>query len=206
MLPPICASLPACPRMCAIRAVVVDLPLVPVMATNGASGALLARSRANSSMSPMISTPAARAFCTVQCGSGCVSGTPGASTSAANRLQSAAERSSTGIPASSAACRPAALSSAATTRGTAGHQGAAARHSGHPEAEDRNSSSGEGGDRCHRGTLARVVEPGRTGTDGCITAVCRARGGKSRERTWTSPAIVWSQPRSRPRDPLPDRS
>ena len=32
--------------MCAIRAVVVDLPLVPVTAMNGASGALLARSRA----------------------------------------------------------------------------------------------------------------------------------------------------------------
>ena len=40
-------------------AVVVDLPLVPVMATNGASGARFARSRQNSSMSPMISTPAA---------------------------------------------------------------------------------------------------------------------------------------------------
>jgi hypothetical protein len=46
---------------CAISAVVVDLPLVPVMATNGASGACGARSRQNSSMSPITSTPACRA-------------------------------------------------------------------------------------------------------------------------------------------------
>ena len=57
MLPPICASLPAAWRIWAMSAVVVDLPLVPVMATNGASGQLLARSRQNSSMSPTISTP-----------------------------------------------------------------------------------------------------------------------------------------------------
>ncbi len=42
-------------------------------------------------------------------------------------------------------------------RGAAGHQGAAARHSGHAEPEDRNSSPGEGGDRRHRGILARVA-------------------------------------------------
>ena len=43
-------------------AVVVDLPLVPVIPTTlcgGSSG----RARANSSMSPMISTPASRARC-----------------------------------------------------------------------------------------------------------------------------------------------
>ena len=57
MLPPICTSLPACRKMCAISAVVVDLPLVPVIATNGAAGARRRRSRQNSSMSPMISTP-----------------------------------------------------------------------------------------------------------------------------------------------------
>ena len=60
-----------------MSAVVVDLPLVPVMATNGASGASFARSRQNSSMSPMISTPAAFASLADQCGSGWVSGTPG---------------------------------------------------------------------------------------------------------------------------------
>ena len=60
MLPPICTSRPAARRMWAISAVVVDLPLVPVMATNGRIGtAARARSRQNSSMSPMISTPAA---------------------------------------------------------------------------------------------------------------------------------------------------
>ena len=84
-------------RRCAadvpISAVVVDLPLVPVMATNGASGAWLRRSRQNSSMSPMTSTPAARASPTVQCGAGWVSGTPGASTSAAMRDQSISRRS-----------------------------------------------------------------------------------------------------------------
>ena len=68
---------PAARRMWAISAVVVDLPLVPVTATTGLPGAALARSRKNSSTSPMISTPAACALRTVQCGSGCVSGTPG---------------------------------------------------------------------------------------------------------------------------------
>ena len=53
---------------CAISAVVVDLPLVPVMATNGASGAWRRRSRQNSSMSPITSTPALRASSTLQCG------------------------------------------------------------------------------------------------------------------------------------------
>ena len=89
ILPPSCASKPAAARRCAISAVVVDLPLVPVMAMNGASGAMCRRSRQNSSMSPITSAPALRASSTVQCGSGCVSGTPGASTSAAIFDQSA---------------------------------------------------------------------------------------------------------------------
>ena len=37
MLPPTCTSRPAALRMCAVSAVVVDLPLVPVMAMNGTS-------------------------------------------------------------------------------------------------------------------------------------------------------------------------
>ena len=115
MLPPICASCPAERRMWAISAVVVDLPLVPVMATKGASGQLADRARQNSSTSPMTSTPAALALPTVQCGSGWVSGTPGASTRAANRLQSASLRSSTRKPAAAAASRLRAVSSAATT-------------------------------------------------------------------------------------------
>ena len=39
ILPPSCASWPADAARWAISAVVVDLPLVPVMATNGAPGA-----------------------------------------------------------------------------------------------------------------------------------------------------------------------
>ena len=81
-----------------MSAVVVDLPLVPVMAMKGASGAIFARSRQNSSMSPITSTPLALASSTVQCGFGWVSGTPGASTSAAKRRQSASRRSSTAKP------------------------------------------------------------------------------------------------------------
>ena len=49
---------------CAISAVVVDLPLVPVIATNGASGAWRRLSRQKSSMSPITSTPACRAAST----------------------------------------------------------------------------------------------------------------------------------------------
>ena len=61
ILPPICTSRPAWRRMWATSAVVVDLPLVPVMATKGDVPApgRLARSRQNSSMSPITSTPAA---------------------------------------------------------------------------------------------------------------------------------------------------
>ena len=98
MLPPICTSLPALRRMCAISAVVVDLPLVPVMAMNGERGACLRRSRQNSSMSPITSTPACCASFTLQCGSGWVSGTPGASSSAETFDQSS-ERRSAGLDA-----------------------------------------------------------------------------------------------------------
>ena len=64
ILPPICASRPALVSRCAVSAVVVDLPLVPVMATSGQRAPDLARSRQNNSMSPMISTPALRASAT----------------------------------------------------------------------------------------------------------------------------------------------
>src|SRR3984885_8126972 len=53
--------MPAAAARCAISADVVDLPLVPVIATNGAPGAWRCRSRQNSSMSPITSTPASRA-------------------------------------------------------------------------------------------------------------------------------------------------
>src|SRR3990170_1605176 len=121
-----------------MSAVVVDLPLVPVTATNGASGQLLARSRQKSSMSPMISTPAARALATDQCGAGCVSGTPGASTRAANRLQSALARSSMAKPAAAAASRPVALSSAAMT---AAPPAASARQAASPDLPRPNTAT-----------------------------------------------------------------
>src|SRR3954469_14643259 len=82
---------------------------------NGAFGATRRRSRQNSSMSPMTSTAALRASPTVQCGAGCVSGTPGASTKAAILLQSMWRRSDTGMPAARAFSTLASVSSHATT-------------------------------------------------------------------------------------------
>ena len=98
MLPPMRASRPAAVSMWPNKAVVVDLPLVPVITTTLGrlfSGAALTV-RAKSSMSPTISTPAARAICTVQCGSGWVSGAPGDSIRASNWDQSAVRRSTSG--------------------------------------------------------------------------------------------------------------
>ena len=115
MLPPICTSIPASRRMCAMIAVVVDLPLVPVIAIHGASGQFAARSRLKISISPIISTPAWRAFSTTQCGSGWVSGTPGANTREVNCDQSALVKSTSGTPAFAAASLPASLSSQAAT-------------------------------------------------------------------------------------------
>ena len=157
MLPPICTSRPAERRMWAISAVVVDLPLVPVMATKGASGQLAARSRQNSSMSPMISTPAALALATVQCGSGWVSGTPGASTRAAKRLQSASAE-----VLHAEARRRGRLPAARRVVGgddgrAAGQQRAAGGQPRAPEAEHGNGPAGECGDRGHAGSLSRVA-------------------------------------------------
>ena len=117
MLPPTRVSRPAAAQMWPIRAVVVDLPLVPVMAMifgRLCSGAALTV-RAKSSMSPRISTPASRAFSTVQCGLGWVSGTPGDSIRAANFDQSAVVRSTTSRPSASAAARAAGFSSHSAT-------------------------------------------------------------------------------------------
>src|SRR5581483_3094553 len=83
-------------------------------------------------------TPAARALTTDQCGSGCVSGTPGASTSAAKRLQSAPFRSSTRKPAAAAAVQLSALSSAATT---AAPPAASARQVASPERPRPNTAT-----------------------------------------------------------------
>src|SRR3954451_8882112 len=115
MLPPIWVSYPATFVRCAIKAVVVDLPLVPVIATNGASGAWRRRSRQNSSMSPITSQPASRAFSTLQCGTGWVSGTPGASTRAAKSAQETVRKSAVMKPACAALATFSALSSAAIT-------------------------------------------------------------------------------------------
>src|SRR6516165_1876105 len=100
---------------CATSAVVVDFPLVPVIATSGDCGAQRRRSRQNSSMSPITSTAAARASPTGQCGAGWVSGTPGASTSAEILDQSSWRKSAVGTPALVAFATASALSSQPTT-------------------------------------------------------------------------------------------
>src|SRR5216683_5368892 len=93
-----------------IRAVVVDLPLVPVMPTKPAFG----WARASSSMSQMIGLPAARAATATGCGLGRWLGMPGLMTSAAARDHSMDEGSTIGTPILAAASREAALSSQAT--------------------------------------------------------------------------------------------
>src|SRR5437879_4081354 len=130
MLPPMRTSRPAWAQTWPIRAVVVDLPLVPVMAT--ILGRLCSEAaftaRAKSSMSPRISTPASRARSTVQCGAGWVSGTPGDSIKAANFDQSALERSVSAKPSACAAARAAGFSSqSATSAPPATRERAAAR-------------------------------------------------------------------------------
>ncbi len=117
MLPPMRTSRPASAQMWPIRAVVVDLPLVPVMATifgRLCSGAAFTV-RAKSSMSPTISTPSALALSTVQCGLGWLSGTPGDSIRAAKSPQSAVVRSVSSRPSATATARVPALSSHSAT-------------------------------------------------------------------------------------------
>src|SRR5262249_17469406 len=100
----------AWPRIWPISAVVVDLPLVPVMATNRA----LACARASSSTSQMIFLPAARAAAATGCGFGKVLGMPGLMIRAVMRDQSMPLGSATLRPAFTAASRDAASSSQAT--------------------------------------------------------------------------------------------
>ena len=99
ILPPTEVGKPAAERMCPISAVVVDLPLVPVTATKRARPST---SRHRSSMSQMISTPAAFAMPTIGCGAGCVSGTPGERTRLSSSVHGHSS-GSTGVPPS--ACR-----------------------------------------------------------------------------------------------------
>src|ERR1700722_2585095 len=85
------------------------------MATNGASGACRRRSRQNSSISPITSTPASRAASTVQCGAGCVNGAPGVSTSAAKFAHDTLRKSAVIKPACAASASFSAPSSLAIT-------------------------------------------------------------------------------------------
>src|SRR3569623_1963360 len=62
-------------------------------------------------MSPITGTPAALARTTLQCGSGWVRGTPGASTRAWNDAQSALDRSSSSTPSAAATARDFSFSS-----------------------------------------------------------------------------------------------
>ncbi len=165
ILPPICASRPALLRRCAISAVVVDLPLVPVMAMSGHCAPDLARSRQNNSMSPMISTSALRASAAAQCGCGCVSGTPGASTSAAICDQSSSRRSCVLRPAACASASFPGVVVEGDDLGAALDQRARRQQSRIAEAEDRDMLAGEGGDRDHRNfNVARPASASTTAT------------------------------------------
>src|SRR5216683_4455323 len=110
ILPPTSQRRPASTRIWPIRAVVVDLPLVPVMPMKPAFG----WARASSSMSQMIGLPAARAATATGCGLGRWLGMPGLMTSAATCDQPMDAGSTTGTPILAAASREAALSSQAT--------------------------------------------------------------------------------------------
>ena len=159
MLPPSATSRPALLAMWAISAVVVDLPLVPVIATKGDSSARARLSRTNSSMSPITSTPAAFARSTVQWGLGWVSGTPGASTSAANCDQSAAARSTSVAPASAAFLRAASLSSHGATFAPPGQQRSQGRQAGAAKPEQRDRFARKGASRGHRHLNFSVERP-----------------------------------------------
>jgi hypothetical protein len=76
MLPPISAGTPERSSKWWTSAVVVDLPLVPVMPTTLCAGRL-ARACAKSSMSPITGTPAAAATSAIGCR---LSGMPGETT------------------------------------------------------------------------------------------------------------------------------
>src|SRR5215216_5828086 len=91
MLPPTSTSFPAAPSMRPINVVVVDLPLVPVMATIGPFS-----QREASSSSPIVSTPLPRA----SSNTGCSSATPGLATirSACASVEDRCPPSSSSIP------------------------------------------------------------------------------------------------------------
>src|ERR1700689_2518363 len=111
-LPPISTFRPACLRIWPISAVVVDLPLVPVMPAKRA----VLQASASSSMSPMIGTLARRARSATGCGLGWVCGMPGDSTSALAPSSPCRARSVRASPEFCAVWRFSAASSQASTR------------------------------------------------------------------------------------------
>ena len=112
ILPPTATRPPASARMWPISAVVVDLPLVPVMPTKRGVAAAAA---ASSSTSPTIGTPAARAARPPDAACGKVCGMPGLEDQRSASRRPVAARGSTIGRRRAAASRVAALSSQAST-------------------------------------------------------------------------------------------
>src|SRR5437879_2294629 len=110
ILPPTSQALPAFFRIWPISAVVVDLPLVPVMPTKRAFG----WARASNSISQMIGLPAACAAAATACGLGRWLGMPGLMTRAVTFDQSMLDGSARRTPESAAALRGPSSSSQAT--------------------------------------------------------------------------------------------
>src|SRR5690606_24224541 len=90
------------------------------------------------SISPITSTPAALANSTVQCGLGCVRGTPGDSTKEAKLDQSSPRRSAVAIP---SACAFATLSGLSSHAITAAPPSARARAVASPDPPSPNSAT-----------------------------------------------------------------
>lgn len=113
ILPPTTTLRPVARRICPISAVVVDLPLVPVMPItfgrrfSGRS----ANAWANNSISPITGASTARASSTMWCGLGWVSGIPGDRIKAAMSPQSRRLRSSSVRPSAAARAREGSASS-----------------------------------------------------------------------------------------------
>jgi hypothetical protein len=139
ILPPSCASRPLAQRW-AISAVVVDLPLVPVMATKrrvGRAGGALAAEQLD--VADHLDAGAfAQALSTVQCGAGMGQRHAGRSTSAANPRQSAARKIAAECPPRGALAR---LRVVVPGRdlGAAGDERARARQARAAEAEQRDA-------------------------------------------------------------------
>ena len=121
----------------------------------------------------MISTPAPRASSTVQCGFGCVSGTPGDSTKAAKLGQSASRRSPVGMPLCSRLGDAVRIVVPGEHVGAALDQRERGRDARAAEAEEGDVLAGEGAGRDHaRPTCSlRLDRP----TSARITAMIQKR-------------------------------